>query len=227
VVPALLVAPQDRRLLPFSLWRACLQVYCVAVWMGRSKLWFTKLMRHVVKYLRSELGYRVLPWIDDFLCAPTDGRRPATGRDCRRECSRIDAIFGALGLTRRPERGCWEEAQVLKHLGVLIDARQMRVFVTDRKVQRMRRMAQEILICTQRNRLLVTVGKLRHFCGVAVSLTLALPMVRFYTRSLYWDMSLAGFSAGERGQSHARPSSFRSSNFPQSPPLRHQALGRV
>jgi hypothetical protein len=32
-------------------------------------------------------------------------------------------------------------------------------------------------------------------------LTLALPMARFYTRSLYWDMILAWLRAGERGQS--------------------------
>jgi hypothetical protein len=67
---------------------------------------------------------------------------------------------------------------VVEHLGVLIDTRQMRVFVTDRKVNRMRKMAQEILLCAQRNRRLVPLGKLRHFCGVAVSLTLALPMAR-------------------------------------------------
>ena len=92
---------------------------------------------------------------------------------------------------------------MVEHLGVLIDTRQMRVFVTDRKVKRMRKMAQEILLCAQRNRRLVPVGKLRHFCGVAVSLTLALPMARFYTRSLYWDMSLAGLRAEERGQSQS------------------------
>jgi hypothetical protein len=32
-------------------------------------------------------------------------------------------------------------------------------------------------------------------------LTLALPMALLYTRSLYWDMSLAWLRAGERGQS--------------------------
>ena len=35
----------------------------------------------------------------------------------------------------------------------------------------------------------VSVKKLPHFCGVCVSLTLAMPWARFYTRSLYWDMS--------------------------------------
>jgi hypothetical protein len=43
-----------------------------------------------------------------------------------------------------------------------------------------------------------TVGVARNiatFLRVAVSLTLALPMARFYTRSLYWDRSLAGLRA--------------------------------
>jgi hypothetical protein len=44
---------------------------------GRSVLWFKKLMRPVVKFIRRNLGYRLLPWIDDFLYAPTDGCRPA------------------------------------------------------------------------------------------------------------------------------------------------------
>jgi hypothetical protein len=158
---------------------------CIALpfgW-GRSVLWFTKLMRPMVKYIRSEWGYRLIPWIDDFLCARTDGRRPAIGRDCRRARQRLDTLLRELGLTRHPEKGCWEGAQVVEHLGVLIDTRQMRVFVTDRKVKRMRKIAQEILLCAQRNRRLVPLRKLRHFCGVTVSLKLALPMARFYTRS--------------------------------------------
>jgi hypothetical protein len=48
---------------------------------------------------------------------------------------------------------------------------------------------------------LFSLEKVRHFCGVAVSLTLALPMARFYTRSLYWDMSLGTMRVEERGKS--------------------------
>jgi hypothetical protein len=91
----------------------------------------------------------------------------------------------------------------LEHLGILIDLRQMRVFVTERKVLRMRKMAKELLLCAQRNRRLVSMENVRHFFGVAVSLTLSFPMARFYTRSLYWDMSLARLRAGERGKSQS------------------------
>jgi hypothetical protein len=126
-------------------------------------LWFTKLLRPVVNHLRRELGYRVLPWIDDFLCLLTDGRRPATGRYCRRARIRLDALFGELGITRHPDKGCWDGAQVLEHLGVLIDTHKMRVFVTERKVLRMRNMAKELLLCAQRNRRLVS----RERCGIS------------------------------------------------------------
>jgi hypothetical protein len=119
----------------------------VAVRLGPTVLWFTKLMRPFVKYVKNEMGYRLLPWIDDFLCAATDGHRPAIGRNCRRARIRLDKIFGKLVLTRHPGKGCWEGAQVEEHLGVLIDTRQMRVFMTDRKVQKMRKMAKELLVC--------------------------------------------------------------------------------
>jgi hypothetical protein len=91
----------------------------------------------------------VLPWIDDFLCAPTDGRRPAIGRDCQRERIRLEALLGDLGLTWHPYKGCWEGAQVLEHLDVLIYTRRMRVFVTEQKVLRMRKMAKELLLCEE------------------------------------------------------------------------------
>jgi hypothetical protein len=76
----------------------------------------------------------------------------------------------------------------------------VRVFVTDRKIKRMQKFAQEVLLGAQRNRRLIALGNLRHFCGVAGSLTLDFPMARFYTSSIYWDMSLAGMRVGERGQ---------------------------
>jgi hypothetical protein len=50
----------------------------------------------------------------------------------------------------------------------------MRVYVTDKKVERMKRLAKDLLLSAQRNKGLVSLEKLRDFCGVAVSLTLAL-----------------------------------------------------
>ena len=188
---------------------------CVALpfgW-GRSVLWFTKLLRPVVKHIRSVLRFRLLPWIDDFLCAPTDGKRPATSRDCRRAGRKLDDLFRSLGIVRHESKGCWVGSQRLEHLGFLLDTAEMRVFVTDAKVAKLRKLAKELLLSVQRNRRLVSAARLRHFCGVAVSLTLALPLSRFYTRSLYWDLSLAEKHAASRGNldaaGHPRSGWFR------------------
>jgi hypothetical protein len=78
-----------------------------------------KEMPPVVKQIRRELDYGMLPWIDDFLCAPTDRRRPATGRVCRRAGKLLDLLFRELRLHRHPDKGRWEGAQVPEHLGVL------------------------------------------------------------------------------------------------------------
>ena len=164
---------------------------------GRSVLWFSKLMRPVVKYIRTMWRYRLLPWVDDFLCAPSDGRRAAGPKDCQRARGRLGRLFGSLGIVRHPEKGCWEGATQLEHLGFLIDTKELKVYVPDRKILRVQRLARRLLGLAARNRRLVPADKLRTFCGVCVSLTLALPLARFFTRSLYWDQARAEQAARE------------------------------
>ena len=56
---------------------------CVALpfgW-GRSPLWITKILRGFVRYLRMKCKYRVLPYLDDFLVAPSPPARAATPCD--------------------------------------------------------------------------------------------------------------------------------------------------
>ena len=57
---------------------------CIALPFGwcRSAMWFTKLMRVVVRHIREVIGYRVLPYIDDFLLAPSPISRHSTAADC-------------------------------------------------------------------------------------------------------------------------------------------------
>lgn len=96
-----------------------------------------------------------------------------------------------LGVTRHPTKGEWEGARRLDHLGVHIDTVAMKVYVAERKVVALRKLASKVLAVAQKNKRLVPMALLRHFCSVCVSLTLGLPMARFYTRSIYFDMSLA------------------------------------
>ena len=72
---------------------------CIALpfgW-GQSVLWFTKLLRPLVQHLREVLGYRVLPYIDDFACAPSPLGRPSTRRDCARAGEGWTGCSGAWG----------------------------------------------------------------------------------------------------------------------------------
>jgi hypothetical protein len=81
--------------------------WCIALpfGRGRSALWFVKLMRPFVRYIRAKWRYRILPYIDEFLATPSDGKRPATQKDCRRAGRRIEALLVWLGLTRHPKKG--------------------------------------------------------------------------------------------------------------------------
>ena len=79
----------------------------------------------------------------------------------------------------------------MEHLGCVVGTVEMRVFASDSKVARLRLLAKQLLLYAQRNRQWISLKKLRHFCGVAVSMTLAIPLSRFYTQSLYFDMALS------------------------------------
>lgn len=79
----------------------------------------------------------------------------------------------------------------IEHLGVYIDRKAMGVYVIDSKVERMKRLAKEVLVVAQRNARLVPLSLLRMFCGVCASLNLVLPMSRFYTSSVYDNITRA------------------------------------
>lgn len=150
---------------------------------------FTELLRPLVSHLRNKWDYRVLPYIDDFLLAPSPAGRVTTEKDGGEARSRLERLFQRLGLRRHATRGCWAGSRQVDHLGVHIDTEAMKVYLSEAKRRKMLRLSKEFLILVQRNWRLVSLEKLRHFCRVAVSLTLAVPLERFYTRSLYFDMS--------------------------------------
>lgn len=87
----------------------------------------------------------------------------------------------------------------LGHLGVHIDTVAMKLYIAEGKRTKMMGMSEELMQLAQRNWRWVSLEKLLHFCGMAVSLTLALLIARFYTRSLYLDMSLAE-GVGRKGR---------------------------
>lgn len=192
---------------------------CIALpfgW-GRSALWFTKMMRPIVRFLRQRWRYRILPYLDDFLLAPSPPGTIASASDCKTARARLSKLFSDLGITRHPTKGCWKGSTTLEHLGMLLDTSQMRVFVTEEKMARVRTLAKRILAISTRNARLVPFDMLRSFCGVCVSLTLAVPLARFYTRAMFTDLSIETKRGEERGQSSQRArracESWRAENF--------------
>ena len=104
-------------------------------------------------------------------------------------------------MTRHSDKGSWESSQSLDQLGVHIGIRNTKLHVAERKVRRVRGLAKQILLLAQRNMSLVSLRLLRHFCRVCVSLTISLPLLRFHTRSMYFDMSISmQETPGRRGQ---------------------------
>lgn len=98
-------------------------------------------MRSFVQYLRDKLGYRTLPYVDDFLVAPSPFGTVATREHVSAAKSAFARLMRRLGLRRNPEKGCWEVAQVIEHLGMVINTRNMKIFAQYRKIKRVREMS--------------------------------------------------------------------------------------
>jgi Reverse transcriptase (RNA-dependent DNA polymerase) len=164
---------------------------CIALpfgW-GRSPLWFTQLLAPVVRHLRTVLGYRVLAYIDDFLVAPSGAGTVAKLRDCCRATTAIDKLLRKLGLTKHPTKGEWTGTTRIEHLGAVVDTILMKFYIAPRKIEKIRSLSRALLRQAMLGRRWVETTCLKSFAGVCVSLSLAMPFARFYTRAIYWDLS--------------------------------------
>lgn len=186
---------------------------CVALpfgW-GRSPLWFTQLMAPFVQELR-RWGYRILAYLDDFLIAPSPYGTKSGPEDCRKARERISKLMEHLGLQRHPEKGEWTGATRVEHLGVLLDSMEMKFHVVPHKAEKVRRMSKDLLKEVRFGRRWVQSRTVACFCGTCVALSLAMPWARFYTRSLYWDMS-SGRTHDGRGRCRLSHQSVRDLRF--------------
>lgn len=199
---------------------------CVALpfgW-GPSALWFTKLMRPVVQFIRDRWCWRVLLYVDDLLLVLSPPGWPSTAANFAIDRVRLDRLCRQLGLTRHPTEVCWDGSQRLDHLGVHMDTVAMRAYVSDSNLRRVRALAGAVLLVAQKNRRLVPLPLLRQFCGVCASLTLALPLARFYTLSVYFDMASAERKEREKSPRVARRASEASPRHTQRVRLSRQSL---
>jgi Reverse transcriptase (RNA-dependent DNA polymerase) len=162
---------------------------CIALpfgW-GRSLMWFTQLVVLMVRKLRQQ--YRVLAYLDDFVICSVKAGRVVSMRDCRKATQVLDKLLSSLGLTRHPTKEEWVGSTRMEHLGCVIDSDRMRFYIAPRKIAKVHGIARAILRQARQGRRWVSSDRLRSFCGVCVSLSLAMPFARFYTRSLFGDMN--------------------------------------
>jgi hypothetical protein len=88
-----------------------------------SPMRFTQLMVPLVCQLCTGLGYRVPPYLDEFLVCPARAGRVATRSDCGRTAREISKLLGTLGLTRRLTKEEWSCSTRVEHLGCIIDTK--------------------------------------------------------------------------------------------------------
>jgi hypothetical protein len=77
----------------------------------------------------------------------------------------------------------------MEHFGCVIDSDRMHFYIAPRKIAKLYGIERAILRQARQGRRWVSRDRLRSFCGVCVSLSLAMPSARFYARTLFDDMT--------------------------------------
>ena len=136
----------------------------------------------------AEIGCRVLPWLDDFAFFKAGTRVEAVAQR--------DHVFFTLedlGLTRSPTKGQPEPSHVLEdHLGYGIDTERGLLLLTTSREAKLRRQAAGLLGHAARHRRHVRTRALAGFAGLAQASSLAVPLARFWLRSVYDDIVAGG-----------------------------------
>lgn len=115
---------------------------------------------------------------------------------------KLEGTFQRLGLRRNVGKRNWQGVQKIEHLGLLVDTKAKRVYVSDRMVGRIRRTALAILLRAKRNSRVVSLDMLRRLCGVFRS------RWRFHSR----DFTLGRGSLKFHGPKTRSKRKFRSEN---------------
>ena len=135
-----------------------------------------------------EVGCRVLPWLDDFAFFKQGTRAEA--------CAERDHVFGtleSLGLQRNVTKGQPEPSHFLEdHLGYGIDTARGLFLLTEKREVKLRSLASRLLSYAARHRRFVPTRELAGFAGLGQASALAVPMARFWLRSLYDDIAEQG-----------------------------------
>ena len=139
---------------------------------------FTKFMRPVVKYFRSQ-GIRMLQYLDDSLFLSQSHKELCSIRQF------VETTLNNLGLLRKESKGCWEPTQQLVHLGIAIDTARGLFLIPPHKQATIKAAAMSLLRYSTSHRRWVSVKKLANLAGTVIATSIAFPLARTLTRSLY------------------------------------------
>jgi len=176
--------PSARQYLGFQLGERYFQCAALPFGLSQAPAVFTKVMRAVVQLWRQR-GWRVLPYLDDFLFAF------ASEEEATAAAVRIDQDLQELGLRRNQDKGCWEPTTTLTHLGLVVDSERMLFRPTAATEARLRSFAKDLTVLASRRQRMVPASMLAKFCGLAVSQLLAVPEARMMLRRLHDALATA------------------------------------
>lgn len=138
-------------------------------------------------------GMGVLPWLDDFLFTAHTLHEASLG------AAFVRTEMQLLGLCPHPVKTDWEPRQRREHLGFEVDFIDGVFRVPTSKARKASGVAKDLICRAKRSARWVPANLLAEFCGIAVSLKLAVPPALFFLRELYACLGAASAWPG-----HAR-----------------------
>jgi hypothetical protein len=169
---------EHQEFLGFSLAGRHFQCAALPFGLSTAPAVFTKFVRPLVRLWRGR-GWRVLPYLDDFLFLFASQQEAAAARP------QIDQDLSSLGLQRSVGKGVWEPSQLLTHLGVVLDLHSQTFKTDPNRLRRLEEMALVIARSPARHQRWCDRRLLKVFCGLAVSVLLSAPTIRLFLRRLY------------------------------------------
>ena len=151
--------------------------------LSQAVMFFTKVCRPTLAFLRS-LGFKIMNMIDDWLVSES----PSTIREAY---ELVSLVLTSLGW-KFNDKG-EEPSFIVTFLGLLVDATMHEFRAPRDKIERAR-VTIEMVMSKALGREPVQVQDLRRLTGQVISMTLAMPLVRCWTRSLYKEIAKADWA---------------------------------
>ena len=126
-----------------------------------SPRFFTKVLKPVFSYLRSQLGHTCLGYIDDSFYIYLED----SYTECEEATLRAIQLFVSLGFKIHPEKSVIIPTQILEFLGFILNSILMLVTLTNKKAVKILQLCQTFSLPNKR----FTIREVASFLGTLVS----------------------------------------------------------